>query len=270
VAVYAVGDIQGCYDALRRLLDRVKFDPQNDILWCAGDLVNRGSKSLETLRFLKGLGDSCICILGNHDLHLLGVSCGGRQYKGDTFESLLAAKDADTLLDWLRYQPLIHTDKSMKWCMVHAGLHPQWTLKQTKSRAKEVQAVLRGDDWQAFCMHLRHAGLPICEPQKPSLESLFFTTAVLTRTRYCTAKGKFNWYVRAGESEQESEKPWFSHENLAWKKKYRIVYGHWAAKGLVLDQAHVLGLDSGCVWGGGLTLARLDAQKTMIVTEPSE
>ncbi|MDQ6954933.1 MAG: symmetrical bis(5'-nucleosyl)-tetraphosphatase, partial [Mariprofundaceae bacterium] len=262
--------IQGCYNALRRLLDKVAFDPQKDVLWCAGDLVNRGPDSLQTLRFLKAFGDSCVCVLGNHDLHLLEQSCGGRQYKSDTFETLLAAKDADILIEWLRYQPLIHTDKKLGWCMVHAGLHPQWTLKQTKKRAKAVHAVLRSGDWQTFCMHLHHAEFPKCEPKGSALHALIFTTAVLTRARYCTAKGSFNWHVRAGEAKRVCEKPWFAHDDLAWRKKHRIVYGHWAAKGLMLDQAHVLGLDSGCVWGGGLSLARLDKKKTIVTTVPSD
>jgi len=266
MAVYAVGDIQGCYKSLRRLLDKVDFNPMKDVLWCAGDLVNRGPDSLKTLRFLKGLGDSCVCVLGNHDLHLLERSCGGRSYKRDTFEEILAAKDVDELLDWLRHKPLIHTDKKLGWCMIHAGLHPQWTMKETKKRAHAVEAVLRGDDWQRFCMHVHHAEFPACEPKDSGLHAMIFTTAVLTRTRYCTASGVFNWDVRTGESENECDMPWFSHENAAWRKKYRVVYGHWAAKGLVLDQPHVLGLDSGCVWGGGLSLARLDVEEPVVMT----
>ncbi len=266
MAVYAVGDIQGCFKALRRLLDKVEFNPEKDVLWCAGDLVNRGPDSLKTLRFLKDLGDSCVCVLGNHDLHLLERSCGGRHYKRDTFDDILAAKDVDELLDWLRHRPLLHTDKQLGWCMLHAGLHPQWTMKQAKKRARAVEAVLRGDDWQAFCMHLHHAEFPEKEPKGSDLHDLIFTTAVLTRTRYCTSDGMFNWQVRTGEAEKPCDKPWFVHADAAWRKKYRVVYGHWAAKGLVLDQPHVLGLDSGCVWGGGLSLARLDVDEPVVMT----
>jgi len=266
MAVYAVGDIQGCYDPLRRLLDKVDFNPDKDVLWCAGDLVNRGPDSLKTLRFLKQLGDSCICVLGNHDLHLLERSCGGREYHRDTFDEILAASDLAELLDWLRHKPLIHTDKRLGWCMLHAGLHPQWTMKQAKKRAKAVEAVLRSDDWQEFCMHLHHAEFPEREPNGSPLQMLIFTTAVLTRTRYCTSDGSFNWQVRTGKADKEGEIPWFAHRKLAWRKKYRVVYGHWAAKGLVLDQPHVLGLDSGCVWGGGLSLARLDADEPIVMT----
>lgn len=267
MAVYAVGDIQGCYEVLRRLLDAVDFNPEKDVLWCAGDLVNRGPDSLKTLRFLKGLGDSCICILGNHDLHLLERSCGGRNYKRDTFDDVLAAKDADKLLDWLRHRPLMHTDKKLGWCMLHAGLHPHWTMSETRKRAQAVEAVLRGDGWKAFCKHLHHAEFPDRDPKGSGLHAMIFTTAVLTRTRYCTSDGRFNWEVRTGEAEKECEIPWYSHEGAAWrKKKCRVVYGHWAAQGLVLDQPHVLGLDSGCVWGGGLSLARLDVDEPVVMT----
>jgi len=267
MAVYAVGDIQGCYEVLRRLLDAVDFNPEKDVLWCAGDLVNRGPDSLKTLRFLKGLGDSCICILGNHDLHLLERSCGGRNYKRDTFDDVLAAKDADKLLDWLRHRPLMYTDKKLGWCMLHAGLHPHWTMSETRKRAQAVEAVLRGDGWKAFCKHLHHAEFPDRDPKGSGLHAMIFTTAVLTRTRYCTSDGRFNWEVRTGEAEKEYEIPWYSHEGAAWrKKKCRVVYGHWAAQGLVLDQPHVLGLDSGCVWGGGLSLARLDVDEPVVMT----
>jgi len=150
--------------------------------------------------------------------------------------------------------------------MLHAGLHPQWSMKKTKKRARAVEAVLRGDDWQAFCMHLHHAEFPEREPKGSDLHALIFTTAVLTRTRYCTVDGVFNWSVRTGEAEKKCDNPWFSYENAAWRKKYRVVYGHWAAKGLVLNQPHVLGLDSGCVWGGGLSLARLDADEPVVMT----
>jgi len=265
MAVYAVGDIQGCYSALRRLLDKVDFNPLHDVLWCAGDLINRGPDSLETLRFLRALGESCVCVLGNHDLHLLECSSGGRNYKRDTFDDILTAPDCDELLHWLRHKPLLHSDKKLGWCMVHAGLHPLWTIKMAKKRAKEVESVLQGDDWQAFCVHLHHADFSRFDPHVNSIERLIFTTAVLTRTRYCTADGRFNWHVRSGEADEVREEPWFAHKNAVWRKGHkRIVYGHWAAKGLVLDQPHVLGLDSGCVWGGGLTLARLDMDKPKI------
>ncbi|MDX8403238.1 MAG: symmetrical bis(5'-nucleosyl)-tetraphosphatase [Mariprofundaceae bacterium] len=261
MAVYAVGDIQGCFKPLKKVLKVVKFDPGKDQLWCVGDLVNRGPDSLKVLRYLKSLGDSCIAVLGNHDLHLLELVAGGKRlYDRDTFDDVFQAPDRDELIKWLRHRPLLHHDKALNYCMVHAGLHPAWQLKKIKRRAKKVEKILQSDDWQSFCQKLHHHDFPRIEPDKRGLKRMLFSTAVLTRTRYCTQDGVFNWGTRSGESSTPEEKPWFAHSKLAWRKQCRVVYGHWAAKGLVIDQKHVLGLDSGCVWGGSMTLARLDCE----------
>jgi len=268
MALYAVGDIQGCYTSLRQLLDKAGFDPKYDTLWCVGDMVNRGPDSLKTLRFLKKLGDACVCILGNHDLHLLELAAGAGSYKRDTLRQVMDAPDAHELIEWLRFRPLFHRHEKKDWCMVHAGLHPHWTLGETAKRAAKVEKILRGRTWKDFCMQLHYARFPTQTPRFSQKSSLFFTTAVLTRSRYCTQKGTFNWSVRAGESGKKNEKPWFKHEKLAWKGESRVVYGHWAAMGLVTNQKRVLGLDSGCVWGGGLTLAKL-GEKSEIYSVPS-
>ncbi len=257
MAVYVVGDIQGCYGPLRELLDRVGFEAGRDTLWCAGDLVNRGPDSLKVLRFLKSLGDSCICVLGNHDLHLLELAAGGTAYRRDTLADVLAAEDCDDLIDWLRGRPVMHIDETRSWCMVHAGLHPQWTLAKALRRARRVERELRGDHWAEFCRQLHHVKFPLRRPAGDDPARLLFDTAVFTRTRYCTSDGHFNWDVRTGETSDKKEKPWFAHKKARWRGTCSVVYGHWAARGLVIDQPHVLGLDSGCVWGGALTLARL-------------
>lgn len=257
MAVYAVGDIQGCYRELRKLLEKVRFNPLTDKLWCTGDLVNRGPDSLETLRFLKWLGDSCICVLGNHDLHLLELVAGGKPYHRDTLIDVLEAPDCDELINWLRFRPMLHYDADLNWCMVHAGLHPHWSLKKARKRAAAIEQQLRGDGWQDFCSQLHHLRFPVAEPLKCDATRTLFSTAVFTRTRYCSQDGMFNWDVRAGISTNRKEKPWFRHKQLAWRDDCKVVYGHWAANGLVLDQSHVLGLDSGCVWGGKLTIAQL-------------
>lgn len=267
MAVYAVGDIQGCYDPLMRVLERVGFDPASDTLWCAGDLVNRGPNSLETLRFLKGLGDSALCILGNHDFHLLECVAGARQYSQDTFDAVLAADDCDELVEWLRFRPMLHHDEELGFCMVHAGLPPAWSLKKAKRRAAKVEEALRGEDWQKFCMKVHTGKFPPAEPQSGRMAKLLFTTAVMTRVRYCTPDGTMDWGIRSGVAGQ-GEDAWFAHNKLAWRGKARIVYGHWASNGLVVNQKHVLGLDSGCVWGGGLTVARLDCEGLELVQEP--
>jgi len=256
MSTYVVGDIQGCYEPLRRLLDQVNFNPKHDRLWCVGDLVNRGPDSLKTLRFLKGLGDACICVLGNHDLHLLEKAGGGRDYPRDTLNQVLDAPDAHELLEWLRFRPLLHHDAQKGWCMVHAGLHPHWTLKHAKQRAKDVEKVLQSHDWQSFCQELQKKHFPATQPCNKH-EQLIFTVAVLTRTRYCTQQGVFNWDVRSGEASCEDEKPWFQHPSLAWGKDCKVVYGHWSAMGLVNQEKHVIGLDTGCVWGESMSLLKL-------------
>jgi len=257
MAIYAVGDIQGCYKPLKQALKKVHFDPRKDTLWCVGDLVNRGPDSLKTLRFLKGLGDACVCVLGNHDLHLLELAAGGKSYHRDTLQAVLDAPDADALIRWLRHRPLLHHDEHMGWTMLHAGLHPDWSLNKAMKRARKVEKVLQGKHWRQFCQQLHHAKFAVCEPAKGDPSSLIFTAAVLTRTRYCTRDGHFNWDVRTGESTNHRDKAWFSHHRAAWQQDTHVVYGHWAAKGLVTDQPHVLGLDSGCVWGSALSLAEL-------------
>lgn len=257
MSVYAVGDIQGCYKPLKQLLKKVEFDPEKDQLWCVGDLVNRGPDSLKTLRFLKSLGKACTCVLGNHDLHLLEYASGGRHYRRDTMDEVLAAPDLDELIHWLRHRPIVHYDKTLGWAMVHAGLHPGWSLKKVRKRARLVEKALRSKSWRQFSHQLHHIKFPVCEPAKGDPARALFSAGVFTRTRFCTQDGVFNWDERTGESGAANDHPWFAHKKLAWSDDCRVVYGHWAAMGLVADQKLVLGLDSGCVWGGCMTLARL-------------
>jgi len=261
VAVYAVGDIQGCYKPLKKVLKKASFDPAKDQLWCLGDLVNRGPDSLKTLRYLKSLGNSCIALLGNHDLHLLEFAAGGKRHSDrDTFHDVLHAPDRDELIEWLRRRPLLHHDESLNWCMVHAGLHPMWTLKKAKKMASRIEKKLQGKRWKKFCRKLASAKLPATEPAKGKGGRTRFAVGVFTYSRYCTRTGSFNWGSVASRPASSRQRPWFAHKKLAWRGQSRIVYGHWAAKGLVKNQPHVLGLDSGCVWGGRLTLARLDCE----------
>ncbi len=257
MAIYAVGDIQGCLKPLRKLLKQVEFDPKQDRLWCVGDLVNRGPGSLAVLRYLKGLGDACVCVLGNHDLYLLSVVAAGDGSGNPSLQPILHARDRDELIDWLRHRPLLHVDAQRQWCMVHAGLHPDWSLQEALQRAHAVEKALRGEHWQEFCTHLHHVKFPIMQPARKDPTRSLFDAAVMTRTRYCTQDGRFNWKVRIGESSDQKDKPWYAHRELAWRQDCNIVFGHWAARGLVTDQPHVLGLDSGCVWGGSMTLAKI-------------
>ncbi|HKI61544.1 MAG TPA: symmetrical bis(5'-nucleosyl)-tetraphosphatase [Mariprofundaceae bacterium] len=257
MAIYVVGDIQGCFKPLRKMLKKVGFDAARDKLWCAGDLVNRGPDSLKTLRFLKDLGHACICVLGNHDLHLLELAAGGTVYGRDMLRDVLEAPDCNELIDWLRQRPVLHFDESRRWCMVHAALHPGWSLAEATDRARAVERELKGEHWKEFCRQLHHVKFPIREPAPEDPTHVLFDAAVFTRARYCTADGIFNWNVRTGESSKKSDKPWFAHKKIAWRNECNVVYGHWAAMGLVTDQPHVLGLDSGCVWGGSLSMVKL-------------
>jgi bis(5'-nucleosyl)-tetraphosphatase (symmetrical) len=271
MAIYAIGDIQGCYKPLREVLDKAGFDPATDQLWCVGDLVNRGPDSLKVLRYLQSLGDSCVAVLGNHDLHLLKVVAGAKRHsEKDTFDDVLKAPDRQELIEWLRNRPLLHHDKKLKWCMVHAGLHPSWSLKKAKRRAVKIEQQLRSEKWKKFCRKLAEANFPATEPVKGKKGRIMFALAVLTYSRYCTVSGSFNWAVSSGRPASSRQRPWFSHKKLAWKDKCRVVYGHWAAKGVVADQKHVLGLDSGCVWGGKMTLARLDCEPVELISVKCE
>jgi len=274
MAIYAVGDIQGCYQPLQALLAKVKFDANKDVLWCCGDVVNRGPESLEVLRFLKSLGDACVCVLGNHDLQLLAYAAGGKSFEGDTLDVVLKASDSDELIEWLRFRPLLHHDKGLGWCMVHAGLSPLWTLNKSKSYACRLEEMLRSDQWGEHCQMMQEKPFPTQDSEDKDIQHMF-AAAVLMRTRFCSATGVFDWQQKTAQpknNQQHTEvlKPWFEHDTAMWKQDCRIVFGHWAAKGLVNNQPHALGLDTACVWGGELTIARLgQGREVQLFSEPS-
>jgi len=238
-----------------------------DRLWLVGDLVNRGPDSLKVLRFCRDLGDSCIAVLGNHDLHLLYRAAGGRPGKLETLSELLDAPDCSELIDWLRFRPLLHHDAQLGWCMVHAGLSPHWSLAEAKKRASAIERRLQGKRWGEFAHLLRRTPAPMFDNDKRD-ESLLFAASVFTRSRYATAEGGFDWDTRAGGPTDARFQPWFTLPNARWRDEARILYGHWAAMGLVGGRNDVLGLDSGCVWGGALTMVRLDEPALPLWQEP--
>jgi len=262
MAIYAVGDIQGCGEEFEGLLGRIAFDPAADQLWLAGDLVNRGPHSLHVLRRLYQLGDAARVVLGNHDLHLLALAHDRLQPRGkDTVSELLAAPDSDRLVEWLRQQPLLYRDPAVGWTMVHAALHPDWTPAEAARRAAAVEATLQGPWGPELAAALARKDLPTQEPDPTDeWEWLRFTAAVLTRTRFCTAEGEFAW---GGTAPTDARfRAWYAHEERA-SRGQPIVYGHWAADGLTQTR-DTLGLDSGCVWGGALSAARLDCDPVAI------
>lgn len=266
MAVYAIGDLQGCYDPFRHLLDEIDFDPSKDTLWLTGDIVNRGPKSLKTLRFVKELGDSVITVLGNHDLHLLALSAGAVRF-GNRFgslEKLLKASDADELCHWLRHQPLAHYDEKLNTLLVHAGTHPQWSAKKTLARAAEVETALQGDDYVNVLGKMYGNAPNIWSGKLAGYKRLRFIINCLTRMRMVTADNhldlKFSgspWRARKGL------RPWFEMDSLAWAGT-RIVFGHWSALGLIV-LPDLISLDTGCVWGRQLTAVRLDKRLPRVV-----
>lgn len=253
---YAIGDIQGCYDSLRGLLSYIGFDPRNDRLWLVGDLVNRGPKSLEVLRWARSLEDRIVAVLGNHDIHLLLRSVGAaRRKKRDTLGPILESDDGHELLQWLRMRPLLHTEGS--WAMVHAGLHPEWSLAEAAREAELITDILRADDWRARIVELAGKKPPAWSPDLPAAKRVRAAAAVFWQMRTCRSDGSlcedFKGPVTAAPNDCT---PWFKIRSARWRD-YRVIFGHWATLGL-LQGKYVLGLDTGCVWGGALTACRLD------------
>lgn len=259
MAIYAVGDVQGCHTELVRLLDTIRFDPAADKLWLVGDLVNRGPGSLEVLRLVKLLGDSAITVLGNHDLHLLAVAAGAAElHRNDTLDEILAAPDRDELLHWLRHQRLLHAEAG--YVLVHAGLLPEWSVKQATSLAREIEAVLRDENYSDFFAHM-YGNTPHCwDNELSGYRRLRVITNALTRMRICTREGEMEFKFK-GEVHNipPDYLPWFDVPKRA-SRKATVVFGHWSALGLLIRD-DVIALDTGCLWGGTLSAIRLDDRK---------
>lgn len=255
MATYAIGDIQGCYDDLMRLLEQLRFDPANDRLWFTGDLVNRGPKSLETLRFVKGLGDVAVTVLGNHDLHLLASAAQPpKARKKGSLDDVLEAKDCDELLQWLRHRPLLHDDGN--FCLVHAGLPPQWDLPTGKKMAEKVEKLLRGGNYKKF-LKLMYGDKPdIWSDKLKGIERLRYTVNCFTRMRYCHADGRLDFEYNGPPGTQPAHLlPWFQvpgRKTVAQK----IIFGHWSALGY-RQENNCYGIDTGCLWGGQLMALKL-------------
>ncbi len=257
MTTFAIGDVQGCYSPLRRLLDSIRFDPNVDELWFTGDLVNRGPESLEVLRFLKKLDHCSTIVLGNHDLHLLAVHEGIRSTgKGDTLDAILNAPDADELMTWLRQKPLLHHDKKRNLVLVHAGVPPQWDLIQAKKHANALESRLQEDDYRETLKLIFGEKISQWSESLTEPEQLRFTANGLTSIRFCTQSGELDFSQKGPPTPAHDLVPWFDFPNPAWHGA-RFVVGHWAALGLRLTP-RVVALDSGCVWGNRLTAVNLD------------
>ncbi|MCW8330307.1 bis(5'-nucleosyl)-tetraphosphatase (symmetrical) ApaH [Photobacterium sp. SDRW27] len=257
MSTYLVGDIQGCFDDLCFLLEQADFNPQYDELWLSGDLVARGPKSLETLRFVKGLGSNATTVLGNHDLHLLAVANGIAKVKSkDKIQPILDAPDREELLEWLRHQPLLAAHPRHPFVMAHAGISPQWDLATAHQQAKEVEACLRSDDFLWLLQNMYGNGPAHWDPQLTGIEQYRYTINAFTRMRFCYPDGRLDMDCKLSPAQAESEalKPWFDLPRLQPLGK-KVIFGHWAALMGHEDQ-HVIGLDTGCVWGNSMTLLR--------------
>jgi bis(5'-nucleosyl)-tetraphosphatase (symmetrical) len=258
MTTYAIGDIQGCYDDLMRLLENLHFEPAKDSLWFVGDLVNRGPKSLETLRFVKDLGDAAITVLGNHDLHLLALESGKRPpKKKDTLHDIFDAPDCDELLHWLRHRPLIHYDRDRKQVLVHAGLPPQWKAKKAVQYAAEVETILRSNQHTELFHNMYGDEPTLWDEELTGWPRIRFIINALTRMRYCSPDGRLNLNEKyAPGTQPRGLIPWFEAPERRSRKK-EIIFGHWSTLGLVKREG-VIALDTGCVWGGQLTAVDLD------------
>jgi len=253
LTVYAIGDVQGCYDPLQRLLEQLRFDPTQDMLWFAGDLVNRGPQSLQVLRLVQSLGDRAVTVLGNHDLTLLVVAAGFRQARRkDTFDSILNAPDRESLLDWLRHRPLLHHDATLGFTMVHAGLTSQWDLAQAQACAVELETALRGSDYRDFLAQM-FGNKPVrWADSLTGIERLRFIVNTLTRMRFCHPDGSLDLVNKGPPGSQPSPLlPWFEVPERR-NADLNVVFGHWAALGYH-QVPGIYSLDSGCVWGKRLT-----------------
>lgn len=252
---YAIGDIQGCRDEFCSLLTRIDFSADRDRLWLVGDLVNRGPQSLTTLRLVRALGDNAVVVLGNHDLHLLAVACGCRTARrSDTLEEVLRAPDRDALLEWLAARPLAHFEAGD--LLVHAGVVPQWTVETTLAVAREVESALRSDPRHLF-EHMYGDEPDHWSADLEGTDRLRFAINVLTRMRLCTTEGRINLHLKGKPPAAGSPwLPWFDVDSRRTRND-RVVFGHWSALGLIVRD-DVIGVDSGCVWGGALTAIDLD------------
>ena len=262
MAVYAIGDVQGCYSELKQLLEQISFNKESDRLWFTGDLVNRGPGSLETLRLVRSFGESAITVLGNHDLHLLAIAFSDRKPgRKDTLNPILEAPDRDELMDWLRNLPLMHTDESLGFTMVHAGLHPDWSLSQAQTLAREVETMLRSDDHNTYYKHMYGDNPHNWSDKLSGWPRLRFITNIFTRLRFCTDNGEPGLNVKGAPGTQPAKMhPWFEIKHRA-SREQRILFGHWST--LPVSRKHaaynVFPLDTGCLWGGALTALRIDA-----------
>lgn len=269
MATYIIGDLHGCFDELQALLKQIDYQPKKDLLWFVGDIVNRGPKSLECLRFVKKLQKKgrAQMVLGNHDFHLIAAYSGLDKYQSnsDTLQAVLQADDAQKLIDWLRKQPLMVSHPLLDIVMVHAGIPPQWTIPQARAHAKEVEKHLQSADWQNFVTENLFGTEP--DEWSDDLKSwgrIRYIANAFARMRYCDRYGKLDFKLKSTpssdlDSSKNQFQPWFSHKKRK-NRTHEIFFGHWSTLGVV-DDYSIHSIDTGCLWGGKLTAYCLESNK---------
>lgn len=261
MTTYAIGDVQGCFDELTALLKEIHFNSNQDHLCFVGDLVNRGPKSLETLRFIKSLGNKAITVLGNHDLHLIAVYYDHQPLKThDTFQDILEAPDAAELIEWLCHKPLVHHDSRLNWTMVHAGIPPQWTISEALEKSQEVEKVLQGAQREELLKNMYGTHPDQWSEDLQGFDRLRLIINYFTRMRFCNAQGKLELHVKGKAMNAPSGfAPWFDLPRKT--EKDPIVFGHWAALDGITNHPYAHGIDTGCAWGNALTALNLSTLK---------
>ena len=260
MAIYAIGDLQGCYEPLQRLLDKVRFDPQRDTLWFAGDLVNRGKQSLQTLRFVRGLGSAAVTVLGNHDISLIAAFHGLRK-PHKTLKPLVDAPDYAELVTWLAQRPILHVDAQLGYAMCHAGIAPQWDLATAQQCAAEIERELAGAQCAQWLAQVYGDQPDYWSVNHTSWDRHRYILNVFTRMRYCRVDGSLEFEEKGSPLEQKNHHamqlmPWFQYPNRR-ELGVKVVFGHWSTLGYY-DRHQVIALDTGCVWGGQLSAIRID------------
>ncbi|WP_435234664.1 symmetrical bis(5'-nucleosyl)-tetraphosphatase [Psychromonas sp. PT13] len=262
MATYIIGDIHGCYDELQSLLTQAQFNQNTDELWFTGDLITRGPKSLETLRFIKGLGDTAKIVLGNHDLHLLSINEGiFPNHKKDNLTPIFEAPDCNTLLTWLRFQPLMRRHPAFKFALVHAGVYPRWSLKKAEKLAKEIEVQLQSENYKQLLIDM-YGGAPCSWSNNlTGIKRMRFIINAFTRMRYCLPDGSLDFKNKLSPEQTNNANltPWY--EAITLKPNRSILFGHWASLMGKVNKSNIYGLDTGCVWGNSLTMLRWEDKK---------
>jgi bis(5'-nucleosyl)-tetraphosphatase (symmetrical) len=266
MAVWAIGDIQGCYKSLRDLLEKINFDAGRDKLWIAGDLVNRGESSLETLEYLYSIKESLEIVLGNHDLALIAAYYGIKK-SNPTIDPIFASPNSTKLIDWLRGQKFLHVDYQLGFCMAHAGISPEFDLDMALSYAQRAEEKLQGADAEIWLKKMFKSAVDRFSRNASAVDIDRYVVSAFTRMRFCYADHKLDFDQKGPPTDalrKKGLKPWFEYKNRK-DIDLRIIFGHWSTLGLYED-GHVLALDTGCLWGGKLTAARIDTNKVEFVS----